>query len=265
MENDTLQQIMIQYSELLNTQQFDVASLDYSIAEYHRNLLNRLDVTGTSCIAVFDLCRQKHIYMSDGYHYIIGLDPDVIRNTPEIADIDSRMHPNDQLEMTIAGMHFLKIAFALPAGQKKLCKLVAEYRIRNRQNDYIRVVEQFQAIELDKKGNVWLALCFMDISPNQELNEPFRCKAMNFSTGEMMDWETEKKTINASNEDTLSPRESEILSLIASGMMSKEIADKLFISVHTVNTHRQRILEKLGADNSREAIIYAQKLGLISI
>ena len=150
MENEILQQVMIQYSELLNSQQFDVASLDYSIAEYHRNLLNRLDVTGTSCIAVFDLCRQKHIYMSDGYHNILGLDADVVRNTPEIADIDSRMHPDDQLEMTIAGMHFLKIAFALPANQKKLCKLIAEYRIRNRQNEYIRVVEQFQAIELDK-------------------------------------------------------------------------------------------------------------------
>ncbi|MGD9493236.1 MAG: LuxR C-terminal-related transcriptional regulator [Bacteroidales bacterium] len=264
MENDTLRKVMIQYSELLNTQQFDVTSLDYSIAEYHRNLLSRLDVTGTSCIAVFDLCRQKHIYMSDGYHNIIGLDADIIRKTPENADVDSRMHPDDQLEMTIAGMHFLKIAFALPVNQKKLCKLVAEYRIRNRQHEYIRVVEQFQAIELDKRGNVWLALCFMDISPNQELNEPFRCKAMNFSTEEMMDWETEKKAINPANEETLSPRESEILHLIASGMMSKEIADKLFISVHTVNTHRQRILEKLGADNSREAIIYAHKLGLIS-
>jgi DNA-binding CsgD family transcriptional regulator len=203
--------------------------------------------------------------MSDGYHNIIGLDADVIRNTPEIADIDSRMHPDDQLEMTIAGMHFLKIAFALPPNQKKLCKLVAEYRVRNRHNEYIRVVEQFQAIELDKKGNAWLALCFMDISPNQELNEPFRCKAMNFSTGEMMDWETEKKSINSASEDTLSPRESEILSLVASGMMSKEIADRLYISVHTVNTHRQRILEKLGADNSREAIVYAQKLGLIAL
>ncbi len=264
MENKILQNVMIQYSELLNSQIFDVEELDYSIAEYHRTLLNRLDVTGTSCISIFDLCRQKHIYMSDGYHNIIGLSPEVIRNTPELADIDSRMHPDDQLEMTIAGMHFLKIAFALPPSQKKNSKLIAEYRIRNRHNEYIRVVEQFQAIELDKKGNAWLALCFMDISPNQEMNEPFRCKAFNFSTGEMMDWEDEKRLSFPQKEETLSPRENEILKMVAAGMISKEIADKLFISVHTVNTHRQNILEKLKADNSREAIVYAQKFGLIN-
>lgn len=39
---------------------------------------------------------------------------------------------------------------------------------------------------------------------------------------------------------------------------------RLFISVHTVNTHRQRILEKLGANNSIEAIAYALQLGLVN-
>ena len=44
----------------------------------------------------------------------------------------------------------------------------------------------------------------------------------------------------------LSVRELEIIKLIESGLGSKEIADKLFLSVHTVNTHRSNILEKSG-------------------
>ena len=48
---------------------------------------------------------------------------------------------------------------------------------------------------------------------------------------------------------------------IEQGKLSKEIADKLHISVHTVNTHRQRILKKLKVDNSIEAIKYARILG----
>ncbi|WP_235782360.1 response regulator transcription factor [Phocaeicola paurosaccharolyticus] len=47
-------------------------------------------------------------------------------------------------------------------------------------------------------------------------------------------------------------------------MLSKEISEQLFISVHTVNTHRQRILEKLDVNNSMEAVKYASALGLIS-
>ncbi|MDR1880928.1 MAG: LuxR C-terminal-related transcriptional regulator, partial [Tannerellaceae bacterium] len=44
----------------------------------------------------------------------------------------------------------------------------------------------------------------------------------------------------------------------------KEISNQLCISVHTVNTHRQRILEKLDVDNSLEAVKYASALGLLS-
>jgi DNA-binding CsgD family transcriptional regulator len=61
----------------------------------------------------------------------------------------------------------------------------------------------------------------------------------------------------------LTAREKEILQLISKGLISKEIADKLYISVNTVNTHRQRILEKLQADNAIEAIKYASRTGII--
>ena len=55
-----------------------------------------------------------------------------------------------------------------------------------------------------------------------------------------------------------------VLQLIKEGLLSKEISEQLSISVHTVNTHRQRILEKLDVNNSMEAVKYASALGLIS-
>lgn len=62
----------------------------------------------------------------------------------------------------------------------------------------------------------------------------------------------------------LTTREIAVLQLIKEGLLSKEISEQLFISVHTVNTHRQRILEKLDVNNSMEAVKYASALGLIS-
>lgn len=261
MASDSNKDIMIQYSDLLNELNFDETELDYSIAEYHKSLLEQLDVTGTSCISIFDLFRKQHIYLSKGYSNILGLDLETISKHPEKADTDSLLHPEDVIQMTIAGMHFLRIAFQLPVSEKKHAKLITEYRILNKKNEYIRVIEQFQAIELDKRGNPWLALCFMDISPNQEADAPFRCKAINHATNEIWDWKAQSDS--EARREVLTRRESEILGLVAEGMMSKEIASKLFISIHTVNTHRQRILEKLGADNSQEAIAYAKKLDLI--
>lgn len=61
----------------------------------------------------------------------------------------------------------------------------------------------------------------------------------------------------------LSPREKEILRLIAEGYTNKEIADKLVISPSTVYTHRGNLMEKLALNNRRELIQYARKKGYI--
>lgn len=57
--------------------------------------------------------------------------------------------------------------------------------------------------------------------------------------------------------DTLSQREKEIVTLVAKGMTNKEIADKLFLSVHTVITHRRNIARKLEIHSVTGLTIYA--------
>jgi NarL family two-component system response regulator LiaR len=52
----------------------------------------------------------------------------------------------------------------------------------------------------------------------------------------------------------LTPRELEILELIAEGLSNREIADKLFVSENTVKTHSSRILSKLGAKRRTQAV-----------
>ncbi len=63
----------------------------------------------------------------------------------------------------------------------------------------------------------------------------------------------------------LTKRESEILELVAQGISNKEIGERLFISVKTVETHKGHILDKLGLKNTSELIRYAIKKGIISI
>ncbi len=62
---------------------------------------------------------------------------------------------------------------------------------------------------------------------------------------------------------TLTTREVEIVALIASGLSSKEIATKLFISVKTVETHRANIMDKLGVKNLPELVRYAIRTGIV--
>jgi DNA-binding NarL/FixJ family response regulator len=63
--------------------------------------------------------------------------------------------------------------------------------------------------------------------------------------------------------DVLTPRELEVLKLIAEARTSKQIADELFISIKTVERHRQNILDKLGMRDRVELTRYAIRRGLI--
>ena len=72
-------------------------------------------------------------------------------------------------------------------------------------------------------------------------------------------------TLNADKlrELGLTPREHEILGLIAEGLSNREIAERLFVSENTVKTHSSRVFEKLGVNRRVQAVQRGKELGLI--
>ncbi|MFI5163841.1 MAG: LuxR C-terminal-related transcriptional regulator [Bacteroidia bacterium] len=61
----------------------------------------------------------------------------------------------------------------------------------------------------------------------------------------------------------LSVREIEIVQLVSEGLSNKEIAERLFLSVHTVTTHRKNIMSKLGVNNTAGLVMFAIRQNLI--
>lgn len=80
--------------------------------------------------------------------------------------------------------------------------------------------------------------------------------------GEYMD--QLRQGMQASPLEQLSDREKEVLELIAKGYANKEIAEKLVISVKTVETHKTRVMEKLGLKTRPELVEFAMKKGLLT-
>lgn len=62
---------------------------------------------------------------------------------------------------------------------------------------------------------------------------------------------------NLASDNSLSERERDVLKLLANGKSQKEIAEELFISIHTVVTHRKNISNKLGIKSTAALVIYA--------
>ena len=83
------------------------------------------------------------------------------------------------------------------------------------------------------------------------------------------DFYQKKKLTNTQGKITLpndlTKRDQEVLALVASGKSNQEVADDLFISIKTVDTHKNHILDKLGLKNTAELVKYAIKNKLISL
>jgi DNA-binding NarL/FixJ family response regulator len=71
------------------------------------------------------------------------------------------------------------------------------------------------------------------------------------------------RTIASAAVEALTPRETEILGMLADGLANKEIAVRLSISSHTVKSHVQSLFSKLGADTRAEAVAVGLRRGLI--
>ena len=77
--------------------------------------------------------------------------------------------------------------------------------------------------------------------------------------------QSEPFTVNANRlrELGITPRELEILTQIAAGLSTREIAEKLFVSENTVKTHSSRLFDKLNAKRRTQAVQIAKEAGLI--
>ena len=247
------------YIELLDSFPFREEELDYGVLNRHLPFLERMDEVGNSAISVFDLYRREHVYTSPRYRERLGI-PGSPSDLPVEGGLDGLMHPDDLLLSLDAGYENLRFILKQPSAERRFYKALHDFRLRKSDTEWTRVVEQHILLETDPLGNVWLALSIIDVSPDQDLETPFRASIVDVRTEDVFAFSPESDNGQSSD---LSSREREVLGLVAGGQSSSDIAEQLFLSVHTVNRHRQNILRKTNAQNTAGAIRYAMDRGLL--
>lgn len=173
-------------------------------------------------------------------------------------EIYNRIHPEDLVDKRMLEYEFFKYVDALPAGEKPHYEATSHLRIRDRRGQYVYVDNSTRVLRLSPGGKVWLILCCYALSPIQEPLSGIAPRIVDGCTGQVIELQLTERRAHI-----LTEREKEILNLIREGQLSKQIAATLGISVHTVNRHRQNILEKLSVGNSIEAITAATLMNLL--
>ncbi len=168
-------------------------------------------------------------------------------------EIFKRIHPDD-LEKKHAGelrfFHFLK---NISPARRSDYYLISHLRMSDLSGRYVPVRHRLFYPTASARGSIRLALCLYHFSPDASTPDII------FDSARGETFEPEQHSCA----DLLSKREKEVLRLIDTGKMSKEIAPILSVSVNTINRHRQNILQKLRVQNSIEACRVANELGLI--
>lgn len=169
-------------------------------------------------------------------------------------DILERIHPDDLYGKYLLELRFFHFVRHLPRNKRGGYYLAEKLRMKDMQDNYIPVLHRIFYFSAPSVSSIRFALC---------LYTPLLCDVpaggcvINSVTGQTTElWKRNDPHI-------LSGREKQVLRLIAQGMMSKHIADTLFISINTVSRHRHGILQKLKVKNSIEACRIAKELGII--
>lgn len=242
---------------ILPTSSIEFDEIDYSILEKRKNDWIKLSEVTHSIVLVFDCYTNKFVFVSDNIPKLYGLDSRrlFIHGHQPVIEV---IHPDDIDYGLLVRKKIYSILRSFSNEEKRNYKAIHEMRIRNIRGEYIRIIEQEQVLELDKSGNIWLTLSVIDVDASHE-SEIIKSHLYNFKTGEQMFID-----LSDTLDEPLTNRELEVLRFMKKGLLSKEIAEALKVSINTVNSHRQNILQKLKANNSIEAVNFAQRLGLFN-
>lgn len=246
--------------EMWAKQHLLAADIDYAIWENYKSMLHQHQKISRSCTFVVDVYKCRYAYASPNFVDMLGYDSHKIATLEKQGDyLESRIHPDDRTQLEELQIKLSQFIYGLPIESRNDYANIYSFRILNAKHQYVRITSKHQVLEQDRNGKAWLVIGNMDISPDQKDSEIVDCTVLNLKNGQI----SSPTLLSLTSPINLTNRELEILRLIKKGLLSKEIADKLCISIHTVNIHRQNILRKMGAQNSIEAIRLGLETGLL--
>lgn len=214
----------------------------YSICENSIAVLSNLR-TGKSRIFFGKSCRELGVG-----------NPDTIQTIDSVweEEIYNRIHPDDWDKRCMQELTFFHIISSSHSKDVFSWYLESTMRMCNKEGEYHYWKHRIFYFSGDGQQGISYSLCLYNLT-SKDIGTAYMVNTM---TGE-------KKFLLTDDNQILSVREKIILQMIQNGNSSKMIADKLRISKHTVDRHRQNIIAKLQVNNTIEACHKAKRLEMI--
>lgn len=218
-------------------------------------------LTQCPCITwILDLRTLQFVFISPNVEQILGFKVGQFQQKGK-AFWKEIVHPEDLDRAWKLEKQAWKLLMTLPPPERKNYKFNNDYRVIKPGGAVVRLLEQNSVLQLDDQSDIThsIGIC-SDITHWKKASEP-GSRQLTQAAEPSCSYHAAEEQLKPAI--TLSKRELEIVTLMAAGHNSKYIADKLFISFHTVNTHRQKMIEKTSTRNTGGLIQFAMQHGLI--
>jgi len=205
------------------------------------------------CIYVFDLIENSIIYKR-GFQNVLNIPDDEI----SFDFLFNNYHPEDR--EIVRRINKAAILYCLKHPNNVLNNaLFITYRYMKKDGSYIKVLSESTVYDIDNKGTMTRILTkLIDVSFIDNSN------LVNWTfEADSLDKEAFKKIIYSMYQNFFTKREKEIIVEIKNELTNKLMAQKLFISEHTVATHRKHILKKTNCHDTKSLILFCKKNGVI--
>jgi len=216
----------------------DTAQLQFQI-EMHKRMLSIFHA-GDYYYLLFNIYRGEIEYTSGEVTNVLGYTPEEMT----IHLFMENIHPEDKpyfLCFENKAVAFIKL---LPKDKIKNYKIQYDLKLKAKNNKYIRLLIQYLPLDYDQNNFYRSFHIHTDITHIKPEGTP-RFSIIGLD-GEPSYYNIQDAEVFTKSYDLFTRREREILKLIVEGKNSKTIAEDLYISLHTVNSHRKNILNKAG-------------------
>src|ERR1035437_1567886 len=233
-----------------------IEGIDKFINVHHHafNILNH----SVPFIYLLDYTTGKYMVVSNQCHYVMHFSNKKMLDGG-IDFVLDRYHPADlQLFNEQLFTDRIRILKAIPPEEHKDHIFSHNYRVKNGKGDYVNLLQRNSFIQSDENGNPLLSLSVLTnidhfIAENPVIQLIEKVDPITGNVDAII-----KNTYYLHEEDRIfSKREREILLHLAEGLTSKEIADKLFISEHTVINHKRNMHHKSNTQNAAALMSFA--------
>ncbi|WP_224483460.1 response regulator transcription factor [Robertkochia aurantiaca] len=250
-----------QYKDIFKTgYDFSGDDIQTHIQKLHE--LDQLLPPSSTFTMITNTLEGKYDFISKNFEYATGLKRQdfIDKGIPHYLSL---IHP-DEIQTWLGILQELMAYCTSVYSAEELNKLDFQfnYRLRIGNDTFINILENQVNLKADTDGKPVVGLGHFSVIGD---GNPLPIRASVRYLNERKEYETvfDKTYGNLFLEDKISDRERDVIRLLAMGYDNQSIADNLFISAHTVKTHRKNLLNKTQSKNTAQLLVQCMREGLI--